>query len=272
MTYICLGGRFVAEGRGDIVGGYGTIEFKDVFSLIVGGKVQGIELLKKANGNVYKGVVKDGRAHGKGNVTYADGDRYEGEWKSDKRQGKGISKYVNGDIYDGDWKDNKRHGKGMYKWPEGSSYNGDWKDGNRHGKGIMKYANGDVYVGEWRSSKRHGHGEYTHANGAVYKGEWMSDMFQGEGKDDSKVTTDWTLEFYSIFAKWLNLLREMDYRPTLMLFLVLGILGWLLEKKGARKKKAVVVLTDEHKICSICFEPFSMDMGTRNENARKHFL
>jgi len=55
-----------------------------------------------------------------------------------------------------------------------------------------------------------------------------------------------------------------------MLFLVLGILGWLLEKKDTGEKKDVVVLTDEHKICSICFEPFSIDIGTTNENDGKH--
>ena len=32
----------------------------------------------------YVGEHKDGKKHGKGNLTYADGSKYEGEWKNGK--------------------------------------------------------------------------------------------------------------------------------------------------------------------------------------------
>ena len=145
LICICLSGRVVAsfdEVKGDnIVGGYGTIEFKDGRvheGELAGGKVQVVRSLKLPDGHVYKGEVKDGRAHGKGNVTYADGDRYEGDFKGGKRHGKGIMKHVNGDIYDGEWKDNKRHGHGEYN-----------------------HANGTIYKGEWMSDKFQGESKVT---------------------------------------------------------------------------------------------------------------
>jgi len=95
----------------------------------------------------------------------------------------------------------------------------------------------------------------------------MSDNFLGEGK-----ATDGALELYS---RWLILYESGYIRAAFMIYLVLGILGcileWLLRKKATKEKKAAVVLTDEHKTCSVCFEAFTTDTNsTENENDRKH--
>jgi len=223
-------------------------------------------------GDSYNGDWKSGKKHGRGIFTMSYVSSYNGDWKDDKRHGKGTLKYVNGDIYDGDWKSDTRHGKGINKWPNGDSYDGDWKENQRHGKGTFKYVNSGIYHGEWKLGKRHGRGEYTHADsGTVYKGEWMSDRFQGEVK-----VTDWVLELYSIFTRWFILLRDLEYyiRPVVVtviyLSLGVGFHDWLFKKKGAGEKKDVVVLTDEHKTCVICFEAFTTDTNSTDETVRRH--
>lgn len=37
-----------------------------------------VEILKRPNGAVYKGQVKNGQPHGRGTMTYKNGQRYEG--------------------------------------------------------------------------------------------------------------------------------------------------------------------------------------------------
>ena len=99
----------------------------------------------------------------------------------------------------------------------------------------------------------------------------MSDRFQGEGKKKGRV-----LELYSIFTRWFILLRDLEYfiRPALVtviyLSLGIGIHDWLLKKKDTGEKKDVVVLTDEHKTCVICFEAFTTDTNSTDETVRRH--
>ena len=39
-------------------------------------------MLRTVSGNVYTGIFKHDRMHGKGTMEYTNGDRYEGSWKN----------------------------------------------------------------------------------------------------------------------------------------------------------------------------------------------
>lgn len=45
--------------------------------------------MSHANGDVYQGEWKDGKAHGYGVFVDLDGSMYEGQWKNDLQHGKG---------------------------------------------------------------------------------------------------------------------------------------------------------------------------------------
>ena len=52
------------------------------------------------NGDVYVGLLKDDKRHGKGTMTYvATEATYTGAWLNDKRHGNGIMTYNDGTSY-----------------------------------------------------------------------------------------------------------------------------------------------------------------------------
>jgi hypothetical protein len=44
-----------------------------------------------------------GLFHGKGRIQHANGDIYHGEWKEGKANGKGVLIDQNGSMYEGEW-------------------------------------------------------------------------------------------------------------------------------------------------------------------------
>ena len=131
----------------------------------------------------YEGVMKDGKAHGRGVYVAANGSRYDGEWKDDKVHGRGV--YVwgpdtdwAGDRYEGEWEDGRMHGRGVYVWGLYSKwgrnrYEGDYKDGRMHGRGTYYYADGKECEGDWRDNKLLGTGK------GRSEGRWMK-CYPGE--------------------------------------------------------------------------------------------
>ena len=63
-------------------------------------------------------------------MTHANGDVYQGEWKDGKACGFGVYVDQNGSIYRGEWKDDQYHGKGVESWSFGQvRYEGDFLEG-----------------------------------------------------------------------------------------------------------------------------------------------
>ena len=82
-----------------------------------------------ANGDVYQGEWKDGKAHGNGVFIDTKGSLYEGDWVEDLQQGKGVEIWDYNKIKDtGDFVDGQKTGKGKFEF-EGSTYEGDFIDG-----------------------------------------------------------------------------------------------------------------------------------------------
>ena len=69
----------------------------------------------------------------KGVYRYANGDVYDGLWKAGKRHGRGKMTYKNGDYYDGEWLDGNWHGQGLYRdYNRMRQYEGGFQDGKLH--------------------------------------------------------------------------------------------------------------------------------------------
>lgn len=57
-----------------------------------------------ANGDVYWGDWKDGKAHGEGVFCDNKGSLYEGQWENDLQHGNGVEQWNFGSIrYEGDF-------------------------------------------------------------------------------------------------------------------------------------------------------------------------
>ena len=90
--------------------------------------------------NEYKGVIKNGKANGKGTKTYKDGRIYTGIFKDNKREGEGILIRPDGTKYIGIYKNDLQEGIGKNITKEGKILIGFYKDGKIiKGKSIMYY-------------------------------------------------------------------------------------------------------------------------------------
>ena len=59
--------------------------------------------IKTPQGDVYFGLVRAGKPHGKGTHVYVDGNVYEGMFDDGKRHGQGKMTMANGYDYEGTW-------------------------------------------------------------------------------------------------------------------------------------------------------------------------
>lgn len=114
---------------------------------IVNCRLQNLCSVQFNNGEKFKGIYKDGRPNGKGEVFYKNsikscmsGVEYE--------QAKYKGNFVNG----------KREGFGKLVWQDGSCFEGQWKNDMRL-EGRMVMANGCVYIGKFKNDKFHGKNE-----------------------------------------------------------------------------------------------------------------
>jgi len=132
------------------------------------------EMTREDHGDVYNGMWKDGKRHGKGTYTWRVecGSRYyegggsrwsqkEGERKDgleDRNKGK-ATHYCDRTFYEGEFQEGRRHGYGKETFSDGSYYEGDWKDDEIHGRGKWvnlpnSFLHSTVYVGDWKQDVR----------------------------------------------------------------------------------------------------------------------
>ncbi len=74
----------------------------------------------------YEGQSKDGKPHGRGNMTFRDGGFYFGEWQDGARHGNRSQQYSAGSERD--------------------NYDGSWKDDQEDGQVVLFFKNGEIYV------------------------------------------------------------------------------------------------------------------------------
>ena len=67
-----------------------------------------VKTVKYANGDVYKGEIKNGKPHGKGVYSFVNGDVFEGMFMEGKKSGKGILRTNDGEVKKVEFVDDKR--------------------------------------------------------------------------------------------------------------------------------------------------------------------
>lgn len=183
-----------------------------------------------SDGAIYKGDIKDGKRHGKGEMKFASGEKYNGDWKEDLMDGNGIYVWLDGPRYNGPFKRGKREGRcelyedgkgatykgelcddkicgeGKAEWPNRTSYHGDWSNGYQHGIGEFQFENHEKfasYKGEWKEGKMGGKGKFVYKNGDIYDGE-----FEGEGLRHGTGEYIWKMSGMFYRGEWKNDRRE----------------------------------------------------------------
>jgi len=78
--------------------------------------------IKYAEGNWYRGDLKDGFKTGRGEELMTGGVRYVGQFKDDRFNGKGEMVFPNGGRITGEWRDSKLDGVGMCHPKGGDSF------------------------------------------------------------------------------------------------------------------------------------------------------
>tara|TARA_R110002020_G_scaffold398733_4_gene608662 strand:- start:1194 stop:1916 length:723 start_codon:yes stop_codon:yes gene_type:complete len=141
------------------------------------------------NGNLFEGIVKNGKANGKGRKSWAKGSKFEGEFL-DGNLFQGKYTFPNGDTVEGFFKNNRAEGlvKKIYK-KDGRVFDGYQKDGlydlsKQHQE---TYIDGSIYIGNFNAQgKRHGQGILTSNLGEKKIGNWWNGIFL-ENKKSNEV-------------------------------------------------------------------------------------
>jgi len=163
---------------------------------------QGILIDFPDKGDCYRGGMKNGKPHGKGEVIYLNKNRFEGDFVNGifqkgsyytvnngnsqvgyyNEQGKWVAEkynYKNGDWKEGSFDENsKLHGEGIeYYANKKRKDTGEYEHGARIGKGKMEWEPKHWYSGEWNSKGSNGQGEYHFPNGNCQKGNFVNGIF-----------------------------------------------------------------------------------------------
>jgi hypothetical protein len=107
----------------------------------------------------YRGGMKEGRAHGFGELRGLDGLKYEGAWSRG--------------LYDG---------QGALQLPDGTSYEGAFKAGKFDGEGTLIASDNEAFTGPFVGGLRHGRGKTRLPSGASYQSEWTSGVEDADSR------------------------------------------------------------------------------------------
>lgn len=86
-------------------------------------------------------------------IRYANGDIYKGQIKNGVREGLGTCYFANKDVYEGMWKDDKMECVGKYIFADRSFYSGDFKNGCKEGIGVYT-CNDYKYIGQYYADRK----------------------------------------------------------------------------------------------------------------------
>ena len=120
----------------------------------------------------YVGDLLNGLPNGKGTMHYKNGNLYRGLWKNGKKNGKGI--YVKDNkIIHGTWTDDILNKNVTTLFSDSNDkYIGDMSEWLFHGKGQYYFSNGEKYMGDFKEGLFHGKGTYYCEDEIVYKGDY----------------------------------------------------------------------------------------------------
>ncbi len=133
------------------------------------------------NGATYTGEMRDGMAHGSGEIQEADGYRYFGQFTEGRAHGKGVARWPDGRSFEGQFRGGLPNGAGVLRTKSGEVFEGIFRDGVIHGTGQMRFASGDSYEGEIVAGLPSGRGRLQFANGDAYEGDFLAGALTGKG-------------------------------------------------------------------------------------------
>lgn len=82
-------------------------------------------------------------------MTHANGDIYQGHWKDGKADGEGTFVDTQGSMYKGPWVNNLYHGEGVETWNYNTiRYEGEFREGKKTGTGRFEFDN-NYYEGDF---------------------------------------------------------------------------------------------------------------------------
>lgn len=92
-----------------------------------------------ANGDVYRGGMKNGSLHGRGRYVYKSGSSYEGEFYKGSMLGDCVMSYVQGEVfkYEGGNNEGLYDGLGVIYYRNGVIFRGWFNQGCKHGTGVL---------------------------------------------------------------------------------------------------------------------------------------
>ena len=200
------GSRYDGEFKSGEITGIGKYTMFDGSSYegsLVDGIQQGFGKLISADGSIFIGEFLNGGVSN-GEFIYANGDHYKGEMKNSSKHGYGIftSKnstiegkfefnipvgyiimtYPDGTIKAGDFdfKTLSYNGSVKITYSNGGSYNGGYKNEYKNGQGVLILSDGSRYEGEFIQGHV-GYATYTGINGERYEGEFIDGLLNGYG-------------------------------------------------------------------------------------------
>ncbi len=143
------------------------------------GKFDGLGELTTLSGKVCQGVFNKGNFTC-GNVRFPAGSSYMGAIKNGAFHGRGTLQFQDGRIYSGVFEGGDLK-KGTIHWPDGSICSGPIKNWQLHGKGTFKFLDGRIYSGVFEGGglKR---GTIHWYNGDFYEGFLKNGSPHGKGR------------------------------------------------------------------------------------------
>ena len=138
-------------------------------------------ILQFADGQIYKGSVREGQRHGWGTNKWPDnGQTYSGEWSHNSRCGMGTHTWKDKTVT-GMWKDGHLHGQVYFQWANGAVYDGNALNGKKEGRGVSTLSDGSVYNGHFAKGKEEGFGTLIRPDGTKYRGQFRKGLKDGYG-------------------------------------------------------------------------------------------
>lgn len=122
---------------------------------------------------IFRGEIKNGLPHGKGNIPLI----YIGDFKNGSKHGKGLFFFKGKIQYDGYFQNDKYHGEGKLFFGGKIVYQGDFVNDLFHGYGKHYINKRLLYEGEFENNQYHGYGSLTRDNGKKLVGDFSLGKF-----------------------------------------------------------------------------------------------
>lgn len=143
--------------------------------------IQGTGILKKSNGDSYKGFFENAQFCGEGIYIWAgEKNKYKGEFRNGLIHGCGILHAANG-IYEGELRRGLMEGKGIMNFFNGDKYSGEFSNSTMTGYGCYTAVDGTKVIGYFVDGICNKHAKKIYADGRIYVGEFQNDVENGKG-------------------------------------------------------------------------------------------